>query len=130
MNNETTLLFLDYFFVVFHLLLIAFNLIGWIWRKTRRLHLYVISATIFSWLGLGAFYGWGYCPCTDWHWQVKRALGEAGLPSSYIKYYLDQMFGFSWDTFTVDVLVAALGIGAFLVSIVANYREWETQKNR
>lgn len=122
MRNEVTLIILDYTFVVFHFSLVAFNLIGWIWHKTRRLHLYAISATIFSWVGLGVFYGWGYCPCTDWHWQVKRELGETGLPASYIKYYLDQIFGFSWEPFTVDVLVAVLGIGAFVISVLLNYR--------
>ncbi|HET8864431.1 MAG TPA: DUF2784 domain-containing protein [Gracilimonas sp.] len=130
MDNETTLLFLDYFFVVFHFSLIVFNLTGWIWKKTRRLHLYVISATIFSWVGLGVIYGLGYCPFTDWHWQVKRALGETGLPASYLKYYLDQVFGFSWNPFTVDILVAVLGVGALLLSIIMNYRDWKKQKNQ
>lgn len=122
MKSETILIILDYFFVVFHFSLIAFNLTGWFWTKTRRLHLYVISATIFSWVGLGAIYGWGYCFCTDWHWQVKSALGESGLPASYIKYYLDKVFWFSWDPFTVDLLVAGSGIGAFLLSITLNYK--------
>ncbi|MCH2450615.1 MAG: DUF2784 domain-containing protein [Gracilimonas sp.] len=130
MDDGTTLQILDYAFVVFHFSLIAFNLTGWLWHKTRRLHLYVISATIFSWVGLGAIYGLGYCPCTDWHWQVKRALGETELPASYIKYYLDQVSGFSWEPFTVDVLVAVLGIGALLLSLIMNYRDWKTQKNR
>ncbi|MEX2602874.1 MAG: DUF2784 domain-containing protein [Gracilimonas sp.] len=130
MNDEITLVLLDYFFVLFHFALITFNLTGWLWQKTRRLHFYMISATIFSWIGLGLFYGWGYCPCTDWHWQVKRELGETGLPASYIKYYLDQVFGFSWDPFTVDVLVAVLGIGAFLISIFVNYWDWKTHNNQ
>ncbi|MDR9418493.1 DUF2784 domain-containing protein [Gracilimonas sp.] len=121
---------LDYLFVIFHFSLIAFNLTGWIWQKTRRLHLYVISATIFSWVGLGFFYGWGYCPCTDWHWQIKRKLGETDLPLSYIKYYLDQIFWFSWDSLVVDVLVAGLGVGAFLISIFLNYRDWQTRKSQ
>lgn len=114
---------LDVFFVVFHFSLIAFNLTGWIWTKTRRLHLYVISATIFSWVGLGFFYGWGYCPCTDWHWQVKRALGETDLPLSYIKYYLDLLTGFSWDPFIVDLMVAGFGVAAFLISVYVNFRK-------
>ena len=130
MLSETTYQILDYFFVIFHFSLILFNLAGWIWQKTRKLHLYVISATIFSWIGLGFFYGWGYCPCTDWHWQVKRELGVTGLPASYIKYYLDQVFGYSWDPSTVDILVAVLGIGAFLISIFLNYRDWQAQKNQ
>ena len=114
---------LDYFFVIFHFGLIAFNLTGWIWQKTQKLHLYVISATIFSWVGLGAFYGWGYCPCTDWHWQVKRVLGETDLPLSYVKYYLDLVTGFSWDPFIVDVIVAVTGVVAFLTSVLVNFRK-------
>ncbi len=117
--------FLDVFFVVFHFSLIAFNLTGWIWQQTRRLHLYVISATIFSWIGLGAFYGWGYCPCTDWHWQIKRKLGEVELPASYIKYYLDALFGFDWNAALVDSLVAISGISALMISGWLNYRDWK-----
>lgn len=117
--------FLDVFFIVFHFSLIVFNLVGWIWSKTRKLHLYVISATIFSWIGLGAIYGLGYCPCTDWHWQVKRKLGETDLPASYVKYYLDAVFGFSWNPAVVDSLVALLGIGALLISSWLNYRDWK-----
>lgn len=122
------LLILDYAFVVFHFSLIIFNLFGWVWHKTRKLHLFVISATIFSWVGLGVFFGWGYCPCTDWHWQIKRALGETNLPASYLKYYLDQFSSYSWDPFYVDLLVVVFGVGALLISVIANYRDWKTQK--
>lgn len=122
MNQHTLFYLLDWFFVIFHLLLVAFNLFGWLWPKTRRLHLYVISITIFSWVGLGLFYGWGYCPLTDWHWQVKRNLGETGLPASYIKYYLDLLTGTSWNPSVVDVMVAGLGISALLISIYVNIR--------
>lgn len=118
--------FLDYFFLIFHFSLILFNLTGWMWQKTRRLHLYVISVTIFSWVGLGFFYGWGYCPCTDWHWQVKRELGETGLPASYIKYYLDHLTGMHWDAFVVDILTAGLGIAALLLSIGFNLRDYHS----
>jgi len=122
MNQYTLFYLLDWFFVIFHMLLVGFNLFGWVWTKTRRLHLYVISFTIFSWVGLGLFYGWGYCPLTDWHWQVKRNLGETGLPASYIKYYLDLLTGTSWNPSVVDVMVAVLGISALLVSVYVNIR--------
>lgn len=118
------LIFLDTFFLVFHSSLVLFNLTGWIWRRTRRLHLLVISLTVLSWFGLGVVYGWGYCPCTDWHWQVKRALGETGLPNSYVKYYLDRWSGLSWDTQVVDGAVLVLGLGALVVSIWLNTRDW------
>ena len=67
--------FLDYAFVVLHSFLVGFNLIGWAWLRTRRIHLVTISLTMFSWFFLGLYYGWGYCPCTDWHWTVKYKLG-------------------------------------------------------
>ena len=114
---------LDVLFFVFHGGLVLFNLTGWVWRRTRRLHLVVIGLTVLSWFGLGVFYGWGYCPCTDWHWDVKRRLGETGLPNSYVKYYLDRLSGISWDPLVVDALVLVLGVGALVVSVVLNVRD-------
>ena len=118
-------IFLDYFFVIFHGGLTLFNLVGWIWKKTRRIHLYTISLTILSWIGLGIFYGWGYCPSTDWHWDVKRQLGERNLPASYIKYYADKLTGMDWDPFFIDTTTAILGISALLISIWLNWRDWK-----
>ena len=111
---------LDVFFVVLHSLLIAFNLFGWAWRRTRRLHLVAISATLLSWFGLGVFYGWGYCPLTDWHWDVKRALGETGLPASWVKHYLDLATGTDWSAAVVDGVVIGSAAGAFLLSAALN----------
>lgn len=115
--------FLDVFFAVFHLSLVVFNLTGWIWAKTRRLHLVVIGLTVASWFGLGAVYGWGYCPSTDWHWDVKRRLGETDLPNSYVTYYLDRLTGMSWDAVLVDVAVAVVGLAALALSIWMNWRD-------
>lgn len=117
------LLFLDIFFVVFHSALVVFNITGWIWRRTRRLHLVTMGLTCLSWVGLGFFYGFGYCPSTDWHWQVKRALGETDLPTSYVKYYLDRLTGLDWSSSFVDNGVAAVGIVALIISIVLNLRD-------
>ena len=121
---------LDVSFFLFHTGLMVFNLTGWIWMKTRRLHLGVISLTVLSWFGLGMFYGIGYCPCTDWHWQVKRALGEGPLPASYVKYYLDRFTGLDLDPMAIDVSVAVLGVGALLVSLVLNLRDWKRKHAR
>ncbi len=114
---------LDLFFLVFHSSLVFFNLTGWIWRRTRRLHLLAIGATVLSWFGLGLFFGWGYCPCTDWHWQVKRARGETGLPRSYVKYYLDYATGLDWDPQLVNAAVVVLGLGALALSAWLNARD-------
>ena len=114
---------LDVVFIVFHTSLVLFNMTGWIWRRTRRMHLLTIGLTVLSWFGLGIFYGWGYCPSTDWHWQVKRALGETNLPSSYIKYYLDGLTGVTWDPAIVDAGVALLGLAALILSASLNWRD-------
>jgi hypothetical protein len=115
---------LNTFFLVFHASLIAFILTGWIWPRTRRLHLLVMGLTFLSWFGLGLFYGIGYCPCTDWHWQVKRARGETGLPNSYVKYYLDRLTGLSWQQGLVDISVLLIALAALGLSISLNCRDW------
>ncbi|MBT8352161.1 MAG: DUF2784 domain-containing protein [Deltaproteobacteria bacterium] len=114
---------IDLSLVVFHGGLILFNLLGWIWKKTRRLHIVTMSLTILSWFGLGIFYGWGYCPCTEWHWQVKYRLGETDLPYSYIKYYMDKLTRVSWDPSVVDALVVFPGLLAFGLSCWLNWKD-------
>ncbi|MCY4399270.1 MAG: DUF2784 domain-containing protein [Gemmatimonadetes bacterium] len=114
---------LDVLFVVVHTLLVGFNMLGWAWRRTRRLHLIAISATLLSWFGLGLKYGWGYCPLTDWHWDVKRALGETGLPASWLKYYLDLVTGLDWSAALVDGLVIGSALAALALSVVLNLRD-------
>lgn len=114
---------LDYFFFVFHAILVLFHLTGWAWETTRRLHLMTVSLTFLSWFGLGLFYGWGYCPCTDWHWAVKRELGESHLPGSYVKYYADKLTGGTWDALLIDAIVFILGLFAFVLSCWFNLRD-------
>ena len=62
-------------------------------QKTRKLHLITLGATAASWFILGIWYGWGYCPITDWQWDVKEKLGETNLPASFIKYFADKIAG-------------------------------------
>ena len=114
---------LDVFFFVFHTALTLFNLAGWIWKKTRRLHLVLISLTLLSWTGLGLVYGFGYCPCTDWHWQVKRRLGAADLPASYVKFYLDRLTGLDLAPAFVDTGVLVCALTAFAASVCLNVRD-------
>ena len=116
--------FLDTLFLIFHSSLIVFSLVGWIWKKTRRAHFLVLSLTMSSWFVLGIWYGFGYCPCTDWHWRVKRELGETTLPISYVKYYADRLTGVEWNSLVLDLSVAVLGLATFGVSIWLNFRDW------
>lgn len=123
MSGQTPYLILDVILVTFHTLLVGFNTLGWAWRRTRRIHLFTITATLLSWFGLGVVYGWGYCPLTDWHWQVKRALGETHLPASCMKYYLDLITGLDWSSAVVDALVIGAALGALVASVVLNVRD-------
>ena len=115
---------LDYLFFLAHCLLIGFNLLGWIWPKTRKIHLIVALLTGLSWTVLGIWYGFGYCPLTDWHWEVKRKLGEDDLPNSFIKYLADMLTGADTDPFIVDVATGVGYVSALILSIIMNVRQY------
>ena len=117
-DNPGFLQFIDYFFVVFHTALILFNLFGWIWRPWRKAHLVIISLTFASWGILGIWYGGGYCPLTDWHWEILYRLGKTTLPNSYISYLLQRIL----DLHLPDVLVDAMTLGWALVALAASVK--------
>ena len=118
------LLFLDILLSILHLSLVGFNLLGWIWRRTRRAHLATILLTAASWFILGIWYGIGYCPITDWQWQVKRQLGESNLPASFIKYFADKTFNASFSPELVNILTVVFFFAALIASIIANVVVW------
>lgn len=115
--------FLDYFFLVFHFILILFNLFGWIWKSTRRLNLITLLLTGGSWFILGIFYGFGYCPFTDWHFRVLQKLGHHNLPNSYIKYITDRLTGLDFNAELVDTVTLVLFLLALVISIYINIRK-------
>ncbi len=116
---------LDIFFVIFHTSLIIFNVFGWIWKKTRVLNLVTLSLTGASWLFLGLIVGtMGYCPLTDWHFNILRKLGETDLPTSYIKYLADRLTGLSFNANLVDKMTLYLFLAALLMSIVFNIHDY------
>lgn len=114
---------LDLLFLVFHTALIVFNLFGWAWRPTRKANLATLLLTGASWFLLGVWYGLGFCPLTEWHFQVLENLGRRGLPTSYVKYLADRLTGLSFDPGLVDALTAAFFGAALTASLVAN-RRW------
>jgi len=113
--------FLDILLTLAHLVLIGFNLLGWIWIKTRKAHLITIAATAFSWFVLGIWFGWGYCPITDWQWKVKEKLGETDLPNSFIKYYADKISGRNIDPSIVDTTTLVTFLIVIIVTIYFNF---------
>ena len=113
------LVLLDVGFFAFHTLLIAFNMVGWAWRRTRVAHLVVLGLTAFSWFAMGAFHGWGYCLCTDWHFQVRRALGYPVPESSFIQ-LLGKAVGLAIGREAANDLAA----GVFAAIVVATAITW------
>ncbi len=115
---------LDMFFLAFHALLSLFNAAGWIWKRTRCFHLVAVSLTAFSWFVLGAWYGWGYCFCTDWHWRVHEALGRPIRSHSYIHFLLKEVTGIDYNPFLVDIAVLAVFLAACVLSVTLNARDF------
>jgi hypothetical protein len=113
---------LDYFLIFFHTFLIGFNLFGWLWKRTRRLNLYSLLLVAFSWLILGIWYGIGYCPLTELHWNIKFKLGQTDLPYSYIKYLVDFYFNTDSNPLFVDYVTAILFIVALIFSLITNFK--------
>ena len=110
----------DYSLLIGHGGLTLFNLLGWLWRRTRPANLVTLVLTGASWFGLGIWYGFGYCPFTDWHWQVLRRLGETDLPRSYITYVLQRLIGLTVAGPTVELWTGILFFAALALSVVLN----------
>ncbi len=118
---------LDYFFLIFHSAFIVFNLFAWIPRLTRRWNLIALGLTAFSWLGLGLFYGIGYCPLTHWHWIVRDELHKPPMPNSYIQFLVEEGTGLHFSAVLVDTMTAVLFSAALLASLFVNLRDMKKQ---
>ena len=122
--------FLDIFFTVFHTSLVIFNLSGWIWKLTRRLNLICLLLTAGSWLILGLFYGMGYCPLTDWHFQILTKLGYTDLPNSYLSFLFTRLTGLPVEQSLVDAVTLWGLIIALILSLYLNLRQGFKQKGK
>jgi hypothetical protein len=122
--------FLNYFFFGFHTVLMLFNTFGWIFRKTRKLNLLTLLLTAFSWFVLGIWYGWGYCFCTDWHWQVRRHLGYHDEANSYTQFLAFKLTGINFQPNLVDAITAAVFFLSLAASIWLNLRDVLKKRNR
>jgi hypothetical protein len=119
--------FLNIFFFVFHTAFTLFNITGWMFPQTRKLHLITISLTAFSWFILGIWYGWGYCFCTDWHWTVRKILGYHDESNSYIHFLILKITGADLNPVFVDKVTLAVFLFCFGISCWLNVR---VQKNK
>jgi len=122
--------FLNYFFFAFHTALIFFNTFGWIFHKTRKWNLITLLLTAFSWFVLGIWYGWGYCFCTDWHWQVRERLGYHDTSNSYILFLVQKLTGVNFSSRLVDAVTAIIFFTSLALSIWFNIRDRHMGKQR
>jgi hypothetical protein len=121
--------FLNYFFFVFHTALILFNTLGWIFPVTRKWNLLTLLSTAFSWFILGAWYGWGFCFCTEWHWQVRERLGYTDMSNSYNHFLFLKLTGIDLDETVVDAITVVVFFISLALSIVLNLGDRQRQKS-
>lgn len=121
--------FLNFFFFVFHTVFTLFNITGWVFRQTRKLNLITLLLTAFSWFVLGIWYGWGYCFCTHWHWNVREHLGYHDQKRSYIHFLLLKLTGIDFNENLVEKITLVVFLISLLLSIWMNIRD-ARQKHR
>ena len=121
---------LDVILTIVHLAIITFNLFGWIPKVTRKAHFISIVLTAASWFLLGIWFGMGYCPFTDWQWQVKEKLGEKNLPPNFIEYFCEKITGSNFDPQFVSNVIAICFALAVLLSIYLNFMHPRLRKNK
>lgn len=117
-------LVLNFFFFFFHTSLIIFNSIGWIFPKYRKWNLITLLLTAFSWFVLGIWFGWGYCICTDWHWNVRDHLGYYDGSSSYIHFLILKLTGINFAEELVNIFTIIVFLSSLVISLWLNIRDY------
>ncbi len=126
--STVVLHFANVFFLIFHTLLIVFNCFGWAWRRTRKWNLITLVVTAFSWLVMGLWKGVGYCVCTDWHWQIRKALGQTTDESSYLDYLVKVLSGWTPDPALVRTVAGWVFGISIALSVGLNVRDSRVSK--
>ncbi len=120
---HAALVFLDWFFIVFHTVLVLFNVFGWAVRKWRRWNLWCLAITAISWFVMGLWYGVGYCICTDWHWQVRQALGYELVDRTYVQFLVRTLTGIEPPLGLTKTVSGVVFVVALVLSIALNLRD-------
>ena len=115
--------FYDIALTITHIVLIFFNLFGWIFPYTRRVHLIIVIVTWFSWIVLGIWFGFGYCPLTDLQWKIKERLGETDLPASFITYAAEAISGREFPDPFIDAVTGICFITVTFLTVFFNMRK-------
>ena len=84
-----------------------------------------------EWLFLGLLVGsLGYCPLTDWHFQVLEKLGRTDLPVSYVKYLADRITGLNFNSGLIDSITLYSFLAALAISVILNIRDFLKARSR
>jgi hypothetical protein len=86
--------------------------------------------TALSWFVLGIWYGWGYCVCTDWHWQVREALGYHDRSNSYIHFLFLKLTGIDLNPRMVDISTLVIFLICFVLSVWFNFKDYRKKKQK
>ncbi|MBK9356251.1 MAG: DUF2784 family protein [Bacteroidales bacterium] len=100
-----------------HILLMLFIMTGWIFRRSRMIHLLVVLLTGFSWIVFINSKEIGYCILTDWQWQVLGRMGRTNLPETYIQYLYELLSGDSMLKATSRNITRSVWIFSLSVSM-------------
>lgn len=111
--------------------MVLFMMTGWAFRRLLTLHRTLLALIWGSWLGLGWWIGYlGYCILTDWHWNLKEAMGEYGMPPSYIEYMLWQLGSGDLPDTWVMYATAGAFVVITLLSVLRKHRPIAYADNR
>ncbi|HEY3780956.1 MAG TPA: DUF2784 family protein [Fimbriimonadaceae bacterium] len=111
------------FFFIFHTVLIFFNVFGWLWKPTRKWNLATLLLTAVSWGIMGIWKGAGYCICTDWHWQIRRAMGIRDNADSYLVLLVQKISGWNPPISLVNNVALAVFVISLVGSVYTNVRD-------
>ncbi|MCX8064270.1 MAG: DUF2784 domain-containing protein [Candidatus Hydrogenedentes bacterium] len=109
--------FFDVFLTLIHILFIVFILVGWHFKGSRRIHFWSVVVVGVFWFICGFYYGFGYCPLTDYHWRIKEGLGEKDLPYSFIEYVVERLSGVDFNTDIINYVTLSIFLFVFVVSL-------------
>ena len=116
--------FINIFFFVFHTAFTLFNCIGWAFRPLRKWNLITLLFTAFSWFVLGIWYGWGFCLCTEWHYEAREKLGLYNEQGSYIRFLIYELTGKNLNEQLVENATLAVFLFSLIMSIILNSKDY------
>ena len=106
---------------VIHVVFIVFFVTGWVFCETRLWHLVVLGLVGFSWFGLGAFMGLGYCFITDIHWRLRERMGMIRPSGGYMKFIYHTLLKIDADDLIIDRITYVVAAFCTISSVILSW---------